>query len=110
MFTLSRPDVTNEGWHTWPTEEVSHVLARRPQIRSALHEHLAEAVAGAQDEVAAFKLAPSIRRVVEAAVREGEVPELRERLITYALSRVDWLQLAEALVEAASPEALEEAA
>ena len=110
MFTLSRPDVTNEGWHTWPTEKVSHTLARTPQIRSAIHAGVVKELADASDDIAALRLAPVVQCVIEAAVRDGEVPELRERLITYALSRVDWLQLAEALIEAAVPEALDAAA
>jgi len=110
MFTLSRPDVTNEGWHTWPTEKVSHTLVRRPRIRSSITARLAAEIGNPSDDAAAFRVAPAVRGIVEAAVRDGEVPELREHLITYALSRVDWLQLAEALIEAMVHEALDEAA
>lgn len=69
---ISRPDVTTEGWHTWPTEKVM--------------------------------LVPAIRDVMESALRCDGAEELRESLITFALSRVDWLQPAAAEIEAAIPE------
>jgi uncharacterized protein YidB (DUF937 family) len=106
MFTLSRPDVTDEGWHTWPTEKASHALARNPQIRSAIEAQVVEQLEGTSRDVAAFRLAPLVREVIDAAVRDGEAPELNDGLISYGLSRVDWLQLADALVEAALPEAV----
>ena len=61
-------------------------------------------------EVAALRLASRTRDLVEKEVREGDASELCEELLTYALSRVDWLQFAQAQIEAAAPEALEDAA
>jgi hypothetical protein len=45
-----------------------------------------------------------VRDLVESLVRSGEADELRESLVTYALSRVDWLQLAQSVVEGMAPE------
>jgi hypothetical protein len=49
-------------------------------------------------------LAPAIQDIIQVALRSGDAEELRETLITFALSRVDWLQLAQAEIEAAIPE------
>jgi hypothetical protein len=47
---------------------------------------------------------PVIRELVKRAVTEGEAERLRDSLVAFALSRVDWLQLAQAEIEAAAPE------
>lgn len=104
MFFASRPDITNEGWNTWPTERVSRALVREPRSRSFARELVANVLAVTDPDVAALALAPTIRDHVETVVRSGEAEELRASLITFALSRVDWLQLAQAEVEAAFPE------
>jgi hypothetical protein len=104
MFEMARPDVTTEGWNTWPTEKVSRTLMRDVCSRSTVREHTAKAIAALPSDVAALTIAPLIRDRVESLVRSGEAEELRDSLITFALSRVDWLQLAQAEVEAALPE------
>ncbi len=104
MFDMARPDVTTEGWNTWPTEKVSRTLMRDVRSRSTVREHAAKAIAALPSNVAALTIAPLIRDRVESLVRSGEAEELRDSLITFALSRVDWLQLAQAEVEAALPE------
>jgi hypothetical protein len=109
MFEASRPDVTTEGWNTWPTEKVSHALVRDPRSHSFAREHAATALTVMAPDVAALTLAPTIRNHVESVVRSGEAEELHESLITFALSRVDWLQLARAEIEAALPEEAEPA-
>jgi hypothetical protein len=63
----------------------------------------AELVAAPAD-VAVFRLAPVVRDLVESFVGNGEADDLRESLVTYALSRVDWLQLAQSIVEGLAPE------
>jgi len=100
MFATSRPDVTNEGWHSWPTEKVSHELVREPRLRAAVTAEAVDAALTSPAEVATFRLAARIRSLVEGEVREGHTSELNESLVIYALSRVDWLQLAEAQLEA----------
>ena len=104
MFDMPRPDVTTEGWNTWPTEKVSRTLMRDARSRSTVHEHAVKAIAALPSDFAALSLAPLIRDRVERLVRGGEAKELRDSLITFALSRVDWIQLAQAEVEAALPE------
>lgn len=104
MFEALRPDVTTEGWNTWPTERVSRALVRDPRSRSLAREHAANALTVMAPDVAALTLAPTIRDHVERVVRSGAAQELRNSLITFALSRVDWLQLAQAEVEAALSE------
>lgn len=104
MFEFSRPDVTGEGWHTWPTGEVSQALLRAPHSRRLLDAHAATALAAIPEDVAVFRLAPVVRDLVESLVRSGEADKLRESLVTYALSRVDWLQLAQSVVEGMAPE------
>lgn len=104
MFGLCRPDVTTEGWNTWPTEKVSRTLVRDVRLRSIAQEHAANALTTMAPDVAALALAPTIGEHVERLVRSGEAQELHDSLITFALSRVDWLQLANAEVEAALPE------
>ncbi|HZT94756.1 MAG TPA: hypothetical protein VE985_09790 [Gaiellaceae bacterium] len=104
MFEFSRPDVTNEGWHTWPTGEVSQALVRASHSRRFLDVHAAAELAAAPDDVAVFRLAPVVRDLVESLLRNGEADELRESLVIYALSRVDWLQLAQSVVEGVAPE------
>jgi hypothetical protein len=104
MLEFSRPDVTTEGWHTWPTEKVSHVLVRETRLRAAVQAHAAVVLKTMPPEVASLALAPTVRDVIESGLRCGEAEELRERLMTFALSRVDWLQLAAAEIEAATPE------
>src|SRR5438093_842213 len=104
MFEFSRPDVTGEGWHTWPTGQVSQALLRASHSRRLLDTHGAAALAAAPEDVAVLRLAPVVRDLVESLVRSGEADELRESLVTYALSRVDWLQLAQSVVEGMAPE------
>jgi hypothetical protein len=104
MFEFSRPDVTGEGWHTWPTGEVSQALVRATHSRRLLDVRAAAELAAAPDDVAVFRLAPVMRDLVESLVRSGEAEELRESLVIYALSRVDWLQLAQSVVEGMAPE------
>ena len=104
MFEFSRPDVTGEGWHTWPTGQVSQALLRASHSRRLLDRHAATALAAAPEDVAVFRLAPVVRDLVESLLRSGEADELRESLVTYALSRVDWLQLAQSMVEGLAPE------
>lgn len=99
MFVSFRPDVTNEGWNTWPTEVVSHALARRGPLWAALQTDIEGAHESGPPEVAALRLASGIRSLIEDAVRDGDARDLRESLITYGLSRVDWLQLAQAQIE-----------
>src|SRR2546430_5448078 len=104
MSDFSRPDVTGEGWHTGPTGQVSQALLRASHSRRLLDEHAAMALAAAPEDVAVFRLAPVVRDLVGSLVRSGEADELRESLVTYALSRVDWLQLAQSVVEGMAPE------
>ena len=104
MLEFSRPDVTTEGWHTWPTEKVSHVLVRDPRLRAAVQAHAAVVLETMPPDVAALALVPTVRDVIESGLRCGEAEELRESLMTFALSRVDWLQLAAAEIEAGTPE------
>jgi hypothetical protein len=104
MFEFSRPDVTDQGWHTWPTEQVSQALLRASHSRRLLDAHAATELAAAPEDVAVFRLAPVVRDLVESLVRSGDADELCERLVTYALSRVDWLQLAQSVVEGMTPE------
>ena len=104
MFEFSRPDVTTEGWHTWPTEKVSHVLVGDPRLRAAVQARAAVVLETMPPDVAALALVPTLRDAIESGVRCGGAEELRESLMTFALSRVDWLQLAAAEIEAATPE------
>jgi hypothetical protein len=104
MFEFSRPDVTTEGWHTWPTEKVSHVLVRDKRLRSAVQAHAAVILETMPPDVAALALVPTVRDAIESGLSCGEAEELRESLMTFALSRVDWLQLAAAEIEAGTPE------
>jgi hypothetical protein len=97
MFESLRPDVTDEGWNTWPTQAASHALAQQAQLRVALQKCLDDALLTSPREVAALQLASEIRRLIEDAARNGDDGALRENL-TYALSRVDWLQLAQAQI------------
>src|SRR5690348_9309828 len=99
MFEFSRPDVTDQAWHTWPTEQVSQTLRRPARSRSFLAAHAAARLAGAPKDVAVIRLAPVVRDIVESLVRSGQADELRESLVTYALSRVDWLQLAQMVID-----------
>jgi hypothetical protein len=104
MFTVSRPDTTDEGWNTWPTEKVSHALVQDQRMRERLRAYAIATLGRNPTDVAAIRLAPVIRALVESALTRGEAERLRECLVAFALSRVDWLQLAEAEVEAAIPE------
>jgi hypothetical protein len=104
MHEFSRPDVTTEGWHTWPTEKASHLLVRDPRLRATVQAHAAVVLETMPPDVAALALVPTVRDVIESGLRYGEAEELRESLMTFALSRVDWLQLAAAEIEAATPE------
>lgn len=99
MFEFSRPDVTDQGWHTWPTQEVCRALRRPSDSRSFLDTHAAARLAGSPKDVAVIRLAPVVRHIVEGLVGSGQADELRESLVTYALSRVDWLQLAQMVIE-----------
>jgi hypothetical protein len=104
MFEFSRPDVTDEGWHTWPTEQVSQALLKASNSRRVLDVHAATMLTAAPEDVVVFRLAPVVRDLVESLVRGGEADQLRESLVIYALSRVDWLQLAQSVVEGMAPE------
>jgi hypothetical protein len=107
MLEPLRPDVTTEGWNTWPTEKVSHALVRDPRTCAIVKREAAKALRSVPPDVAAYSLAPTIRRIVDGAMRTGEAEDLRDNLLTFALSRVDWLQLARAEIEAATPEEAE---
>jgi hypothetical protein len=104
MLVVSRPDTTNEGWNTWPTEQVSHALVQDRRGHSRLRAHAIATLAREEADVAAISLVPLIRELVEDALTRGEAEQLRESLLAFALSRVDWLQLAQAEVEGAIPE------
>jgi hypothetical protein len=104
MLDVARPDTTNEGWNTWPTEKVSHALVRNGRIHGRVRACAIAALAKEAEDVAALRLVPVIRELVERAVTQGEAERLRDSLVAFALSRVDWLQLAQAEIEAASPE------
>lgn len=110
MFAISRPDTTDEGWNSWPTEKVSHALVRKPPLRAATTRATLKAATAGPTEAAVFQLASQIRGLVEQCVRQGDAPDLREYLVAYALSRVDWFQLADAHLESAVAEALGHAA
>lgn len=103
MF-VARPDTTNEGWNTWPTEQVSHALVQDRHAQGRLRAHAIATLTREQADIATARLAPLIREVVEGALMRGEAEQLRQSLLVFALSRVDWLQLAEAQIEAAVPE------
>jgi hypothetical protein len=45
-----------------------------------------------------------IRGLVEGALTRGEAERLRDSLVAFGLSRVDWLQLALAEVDATIPD------
>jgi hypothetical protein len=104
MFTVSRPDTTNEGWNSWPTEKVSHALVRDRRVRGRVEANRIAMLTNASADVAALELAAVIRQLVEGVLKRGEAEELREELVAFALSRVDWLQLAQAQVDAAITE------
>jgi hypothetical protein len=104
MLAVSRPDTTNEGWNTWPTEQVSHALVQDQSRHGSLRAHAIATLAREEADVAAVRLVPLIRALVEDALTSGEAEQLRESLLAFALSRVDWLQLAQAEVEASIPE------
>jgi hypothetical protein len=87
MLEFSRPDVTTEGWHTWPTEKVSHVLVRDPRSRAAVQAHAAVVLETMPPDVAALALVPTVRDVIESGLRYGEAEELRESLMTFAQLR-----------------------
>lgn len=110
MFGISRPDTTNEGWNTWPTEKVSHALVRKPRLRAVLQDEASHAVTTAPTEVALLGLADRIRDLVEEEVASGSDADLEESLLAYALSRVDWLQLAQSQIEATFSDSMEQAA
>jgi hypothetical protein len=102
MFDVLRPDATNEGWNTWPTEEVSHALVRDRHANSRIREQTIAALENAPFDVVALKLAPVIREAVADVLNQSNAEQLRDSLVAYALSRVDWLQLAQSQVEAAA--------
>jgi hypothetical protein len=104
MCAVSRPDTTNGGWNTWPTEQVSHALVQDRRGHGRLRAHAIATLAREEADVAAVRLVPLIRGLVEDALTRGEAEKLREGLLAFALSRVDWLQLAQAEVEASIPE------
>src|SRR5689334_691338 len=101
MFVVSRPDTTNEGWNTWPTEKVSHALVSDQRATALIRALARAALQQAPADIAAIKLAPAIREAVEDAIKHGDAERLRDSLVAFALSRVDWLQLAESQVHAA---------
>jgi hypothetical protein len=102
MSALSRPDTTNEGWNTWPTEKVSHALVNDRRASTQINELATAALRTVPADVAALKLAPLIRETVEETLRHGDAERLRDSFVDFALSRVDWLQLAQSQVEAAA--------
>jgi hypothetical protein len=104
MFSATRPDTTTEGWNSWPTQEVSHALVVDPGARGRLRACAIATLASEPADVAALRLAPAIHELVVSAVTRGEAEHLRDGLVAFALSRVDWLQLAQAEIEAAIPE------
>ena len=61
--------------------------------------HAAARLAGFPKDVAVIRLAPVVRHIVEGLVGSDQADELRESLVTYALSRVDWLQLAKMVID-----------
>jgi hypothetical protein len=100
VVNVSTPDTTNEGWNSWPTERVSHALVRDQRAHARIGARATAEVARAPADIAAFRLAPVIRETIEDLLGNAAADELRESLVTFALSRVDWLQLAEAAIEA----------
>jgi hypothetical protein len=78
----SRPDITTEGWNTWPTERVSHALVNEPRLRRTVRVRAARMLKAMPPDVAALRLAPTIRKQIERLVRGGEAGELRDSLIT----------------------------
>jgi hypothetical protein len=102
MFGVSAPDTTNEGWNTWPTEKVSHALVNDRRAMTHMRALTTSALENAPADVAALRLAPVIREAVEEFLSHGGGERLRDSLVAFALSRVDWLQLAESQVEAAA--------
>jgi hypothetical protein len=110
MFDLPRPDVTNEGWNTWPTERVSHALVLDLRASSRIRAHATTALKKAPSDLAALNLAPVIREIVKDRLSSGEADQLRESLVVFALSRVDWLQLAQSQIEAAEENEVSSAA
>ncbi len=102
MLRLSAPDTTNEGWNTSPTEKVSHALVADQRATTRIRSLATAALHDASSDVAALRLAPIIREAVEDALSDGGAMALRDSLIAFALSRVDWLQLAQSQLEAAA--------
>jgi hypothetical protein len=101
MLIPARPDTTNEGWNTWPTEKVSHALVKDRAAHARVREHTTQLLSQAPADLAALSLASLIRGVVESALEEDGAEQLRESLVAFALSRVDWLQLAQAELDTA---------
>ena len=110
MFVVCRPDTTNEGWNSWPTEKVSHALVRDRRRSERIGAQADSLLREVSADVAALRLAQVIRDVMDEALAHDEADRLRDTLVAFALSRVDWLQLAQAQLEARAPEAVSLAA
>jgi hypothetical protein len=105
MLDMLRPDTTEDGWNTWPTERVSYAMREDPSVwRDVISIHVASELQGSCVDVAAVRLGRIMRTLVERAVKIGEAERLREDLVRFALSRVDWFQLAHASIEDALPD------
>jgi hypothetical protein len=107
MSGVSRPDTTNEGWNTWPTEKVSHALVNNRHASTRIRALATRTLERAPADLAALRLAPIIRQAVEGVLSSDDGERLQDSLVMFALSRVDWLQLAQSQIEAvADDEAL----
>ena len=104
MIESLRPDTTDEGWNTWPTEQVSHTLSRDPFWSELIQSHVENELADKSADAASMTVALIIRKLTEGIVSTGEADELRTNLLTFALSRVDWFQLAQSRIADAVPE------
>ena len=105
MLEMLRPDTTEDGWNTWPTERVSYAIREDPSAwREVLKVHVASEMQGSSADAAAMKLGRIMRTLVQRAVQAGEAKQLQEDLLCFALSRVDWFQLARTSIEDALPD------
>jgi hypothetical protein len=103
MLVTLRPDATSECWNSWPTEKVGQALADVPFWCELIQAHVVNELREGSVDAAAVRVAHAIRRLVEDALKSGDAEELKDRLVTFALSRVDWFQLAQRRIERASP-------
>jgi hypothetical protein len=105
MLEMLRPDTTEDGWNTWPTERVSYSMRDDPSVwRDVIRIHVASELQGSCADVAAVRLGRLMRTLVERAVKAGEAGQLQEDLLRFALSRVDWFQLAQMSIADALPD------